>query len=121
MNRWFAVLLSILLTQVSFADEHIGHSDDLLLLLKDKIALQKHLNQPPAPNSEQARHHQLQQHRLLLRALTRLQHYVAISENQYPNMDIYHQSLKSRAALMQDFANLMLQIQCLQEQACEAN
>jgi hypothetical protein len=100
-------------------NDHIGHSDELLLLLKDKIALQKLLTQYPDQAPNQQSNNQAQQRALFKRALPRLIRYVAIPESQYPNMTMYHESLKSRASLMQAFAELMHLSQCLQEQTCK--
>ena len=112
--------LGLLLVLPSWADErHTGHSDDLLLLLKDKIQLQKLIKQYPDASPEQQTQIRATQHALLKRALPRLRRYVAIPESQYPNMAMYHESLKSRAALMQNFADLMVQSHCSQNQTCQ--
>ncbi len=114
-----SLTLGLILAMTSLAEErHTGHSDDLLLLLKDKIALQKLLKTYPNESLEQQARSRSKQRVLFQRALPRLTRYVAIPENQYPNMAMYHESLKSRAALMQNFADLMHQSQCLQDQTC---
>jgi len=123
INRLFismSLALGLLFAITSWADErHNGHSDDLLLLLKDKIKLQKLIKQYPDAASEQKKQIRVTQRALFKRALPRLKRYVAVPESQYPNMAMYHESLQSRAALMQDFADLMAQSQCLQDQTCQ--
>ena len=99
-------------------DDHSGHSDDLLLILKDKIALQKHLKQYPDLQPNQQAQSLVEQQRLLKQALLRLRHYVATPESRYPNMAMYHESLKSRAALIEDFAQLLLKSQCVHQSSC---
>lgn len=119
MIKPILLLLCLFVSIISVADQdHSGHNDNLLLLLKDKISLQKLITQYPAlPAQQQAQN--LAQQRLLFRhALSLLKDYVAIPESQYPNMAMYHDSLKSRAALMNDFVELMTDSQCKQDPSC---
>jgi len=111
MNKF--VILSIclsLLTSPSLAsDDHSGHSDDLLFLLQHKIAISKlQKKRPELPPSEQVTNRQ-QQTRHFNKALPKLTRYMAVPESRYPNLDMYAQSLKSRSALLNDYAQLLLQ------------
>jgi len=94
-------------------DDHSGHSDDLLLILKDKIALQKMIDGHKQLNREQQAKNLEQQKRLFSRLMPRLQSYVAIPENHYPNLEMYHESLKSRGALLADITRLVSRYQTL--------
>ncbi|MFY0640953.1 MAG: hypothetical protein JXR16_07905 [Bermanella sp.] len=98
--------------------DHTGHSDSLLLLLKDKIALQKLIKQYPDLSAQAQAQNQKKQRVLFKHAFALLQDYVATPESQYPNMAMYHDSLKSRAVLMNDFVTLMIDSQCQQGPSC---
>lgn len=111
-------LFSTVVLSAEHHDEHIGHSDDLLLILKDKISVQKLIAQYPQLSKSQQIDNLQQQQKLLYRALNLLTLYVAVPEGQYPNLDMYHQSLKSRASLMLEFAHLMKVSQCLSDPDC---
>lgn len=114
------LLLGLNIALIAQADNnHSGHNDDLLLLLKDKILLQKLIKQYPSISAQEQAKNRTKQRTLFKRSLSRLQRYVATPENQYPNMAMYHDSLRSRAALMQDFSNLMLDAQCAQDNTCQ--
>ncbi len=106
-------LLAAISTTTVASDDHSGHSDDLLLLIQAKLQLQK-LQRAYAdteqPLSERQRN--LEEQRTLLNyAITRLQHYVAISAGHYANDALYQQSLENRAAMLKDFTALLLQYQ----------
>ena len=119
MIKPILLLLWLFVATVSVADQdHIGHSDILLLLLKDKIALQKLIKQYPDLSGQAQAQNQKEQRVLFKHAFTLLQDYVATPESQYPNMSMYHDSLKSRAALMNDFLGLMIDSQCKQDPSC---
>ncbi|MFC3681058.1 hypothetical protein [Bacterioplanoides pacificum] len=89
--------------------EHSGHnthSDQLLLLLNHKIALQQLQQNYPAEVTQQ--HANLaRQKRHLDQALPVLQSYSAITANHYPNNSLFQQSLINRAALVRDYADLV--------------
>lgn len=89
--------------------EHSGHnthSDQLLLLLNHKIALQQLQQNYPAEVAQQ--HANLaRQKRHLDQALPVLQSYSAITANHYPNNSLFQQSLINRAALVRDYADLV--------------
>lgn len=116
------LLLGLNMALIVQADNnHNEHNDDLLLLLKDKILLQKLIKQYPSLSAQKQADNRTKQSTLFKRSLSRLQRYVATPESQYPNMAMYHDSLKSRAALMQDFSNLMLNAQCTQDNTCHSH
>ena len=104
-----SICLNLLASLSVASDDHSGHSDDLLFLLQHKIAIsklqKKHLALPP---SEQNSNRQ-QQTRHFNKALPKLTRYMAVPESRYPNLDMYAQSLKSRSALLNDYAQLLLQ------------
>ena len=119
MTKPILLLLCLLCATVSVADQdHNGHSDSLLLLLKDKIALQKLIKQYPSLSGHEQAQNQAKQRVLFKHAFALLESYVATPESQYPNMSMYHDSLKSRAALMNDFVALMIDAQCKQDPSC---
>lgn len=107
----FVSLLAMVLTlhsNVAGADDnHSGHSDDLLLLIQQKIHLTKLQTQLESAPSKDAQSNLAQQNRLLSRALNRLQRYVATSSGHYPNDALYQQSLENRAVMLNDFAKLL--------------
>ncbi len=110
MTKCLALTVCLtLLASLSFAsDDHSSHSDDLLLLLQHKIAITKLQNKrPDLKKSEQISNRQLQA-RHFNTALPKLKRYLAVPESRYPNMDMYAQSLQSRGALLNDFAQLLL-------------
>jgi hypothetical protein len=122
MIKVFLLLLGLNIALVAHADnDHSGHSDDLLLLLKDKIELQTLVKNYPSLSEQEQALNSARQRILFKRSLSRLKHYVATPESQYPNMSMYHESLKSRAVLMQGFSALMLDAQCLQDNTCQAH
>ena len=115
------VLLSclILFTGAVSASEddhnHSGHSDDLLTLLQYKIAIGK-LQKSFSGQAPQERNKNLtRQHTTLNKALPVLKNYIAIPESRYPNLDMYHQSLQSRAALLNDYAKLLSTLNALSQ------
>ncbi len=110
MIKFFVMCLCLgLLANISVAsDDHSGHSDNLLLLLQHKIAitkLQKALTKLTAIDKVENR---TRQARHFKAALPKLKHFMAVPESRYPNMDMYAQSLQSRAALLDDYAQLLL-------------
>lgn len=112
----FALLITLIIacSSVFADDDHSGHSDDLLLILKDKIALQKLIKGfDHLPSAEQVANLQ-QQSKLFQRMMHRLSNYMAIAENHYPNLQMYHESLKSRAALLSEITQLIAQYHSLQ-------
>jgi hypothetical protein len=107
------VLLTVwlgLLANASLAsDDHSNHSDDLLLLLQHKIAITKLQKtwSNTSPEAQLANHSRQAQHFKV--ALPSLKRFMAVPESRYPNMDMYAQSLQSRSALLNDYAQLLLQ------------
>jgi len=88
------------------ADDHSGHSDDLLLLIQTKLQLRT-LQQAYSDTANDGRQRQenlKKQLSLLRNGMKRLQHYVAISSGHYANDALYQQSLENRAALLHEFA-----------------
>ena len=109
--KWITLLTSILMgltsTLVSADDDHIGHSDDLLLLIQQKIALKK-LQADVRDNQRVDIQSNLnKQDKILKQALHRLEGYVSLSSGHYPNDSLYQQSLENRAAILKEFAELL--------------
>ncbi len=86
---------------------HSGHSDDLLILLQHKIALQKLQTKVLSKTmlSLQAKHIQ--------QVMPVLRRYMAIPKSYYLTTDMYHESLENRAAMLSDFSNVLIQYQKL--------
>jgi len=95
--------------EIEHTSNHKGHSDALLVLLKEKIAITELQSKFEAllETSEKKRNLDKQGMKLV-KAMHVIQPYVAIPESRYPNMEMYHQSLISRGELMEEFAKLML-------------
>lgn len=92
----------------SLADEnHKGHSDDLLLLLQYKISVTKLQQQFDSLKPPQQTQNLNAQMAALSQAMPLLSQYVAIPEGHYPNVQMYHQSLQTRSAMLQDYNQLM--------------
>lgn len=87
------------------AHEH-NHSDDLLTLLGYKIKLQK-LQFEYVNNSSNLD----QQRRLLQRAMPVLSAYMATPKSHYLTTAMYHDSLGNRAAILSDFADILVKYQ----------
>ena len=111
----FCCLLSLWLfsfSQILYAaNEHnhnSTHSDALLFLLGEKLALKKlqvELNQDTSAEQKTANLEKQKQH--LNSALPVLNDYLSRPESFYPNMQMYHDSLKSRGAILSDFSSLI--------------
>ena len=86
---------------------HSGHSDDLLTLLQYKIAIVKLQKKFPVQGKAEKSNNIKRQHDNLNKALPILKNYIAIPESRYPNLDMYQQSLQSRAALLNEYAELL--------------
>jgi len=86
--------------------DHSGHSDQLLVLLNHKIALQKLQDNFPA-DVEQQGQNLTKQKRLLDKALPVLEAYLKIPAERYPNTSLYEQSLHNRSAMLQDYAHIV--------------
>jgi hypothetical protein len=89
----------------------VGHSDALLFLLQHKIAIIKLQDKWADLPSSQQKENLNKQGLRLKRAMPILQSYLATPESRYPNMEIYHQSLQSRGALLNDFSQLLVRFQ----------
>ena len=111
--------------------QHTGHSDQLLVLLNHKLALEKlqrafralnHSNTTNTTNTSPTTSsnntddtvNTEQQHRNLRRqkhhldsALPVLNAYIDIPASHYPNTSLYQQSLNNRAALLTDYGSLV--------------
>ena len=106
----------ILLSTPLWADEeshdrHQGHdnsshSDQLLVLLNHKIALQKLQQNFPSDTTQQSRN-LAKQKRLLDKALPVLEAYLQIPAERYPNTSLYEQSLHNRSAMLQDYGHIV--------------
>jgi len=84
------------------------HSDALLFLLGEKIAIKKlqaRLDQDIT--NKQQEDNLNEQKRRLGNALPVLDEYMSRPESRYPNMQMYHESLKSRGAILSDFSDLI--------------
>lgn len=84
---------------------HKGHSDVLMVLLGQKIALQKLQGQLPSPSSLS------QQGELIKKAMPVLKSYMHTPKTYYLTTEMYHDSLENRAALLADFSTLLLEYQ----------
>jgi hypothetical protein len=87
---------------------HQGHSDDLLLLLRHKIALQK-LQQQAVSNTLDNTAQLQSKH--LRKVMPILKRYMATPKSYYLNSDMYHESLENRAAMLADFSDILIQYQ----------
>lgn len=98
--------------EIEHTSNHKGHSDALLVLLKEKIDITKLQSRFEAllDTTEKKRNLDKQSMKLI-KAMHVIQPYIAIPESRYPNMEMYHQSLISRGELMKEFAELMLEHQ----------
>ena len=106
-----ALLMSFLMgitSPILWADDsHIGHSDDLLLLIQQKIALKKLQADLRDNQLVDIQSNLNKQDKILKQALHRLEGYVALSSGHYPNDSLYQQSLENRAAMLKEFAELL--------------
>jgi hypothetical protein len=87
---------------------HSGHGDNLLLLLRHKIALQK-LQDKSASGAVQ--NTLLQQDKHLRKVMPTLKRYMATPKSYYLTSDMYHDSLENRAAMLADFTDILIQYQ----------
>lgn len=85
-----------------------SHSDDLLLLLRHKIALQKLLDNLATDTSQNTL---AQQRKHLHKAMPILKRYMATPKSYYLTSDMYHDSLENRAAMLADFTDILIQYQ----------
>jgi hypothetical protein len=87
--------------------DHVGHSDHLLMLLQQKILLEKR-QQDFAQLTEDQRHSNLQgQGRILKKTMPVLQQYMATPKSYYLTTEMYHESLENRAAMLADFSKII--------------
>jgi hypothetical protein len=86
-------------------ESHEGHSDALMVLLGHKIALQKLQGEPPSIGSLVSQGLRIKQ------AMPILQSYMNTPKSYYLTTEMYHDSLKNRAALLADFSTLLLEYQ----------
>ncbi len=87
---------------------HSSHSDNLLLLLRHKIALQK-LQKISASGAIQNTLSQQNKH--LRKVMPTLKRYMAIPKSYYLNSEMYHDSLENRAAMLADFTDILIHYQ----------
>ena len=99
-----ALLMVTLTVSANNDHEHHGHSDDLLLLLQYKIQLKKLQAQFDPAGHTQALE---KQRTILANTMKRLTRYVAVSRGNYPNDELFQQSLSNRSALLNDFTQLL--------------
>jgi len=102
------VCISLCLIPTVYADEdHAGHSDHLLMLLQQKILLEKR-QQSFAQLTEDQQHSNLQgQGRLLKKTMPVLKQYMATPKSYYLTTEMYHESLENRAAMLADFSQIL--------------
>ena len=104
------MLLTSSLLHADDEHEHHGgdsnHSDQLLVLLNHKIALQKLQADFPDDVALQSKN-LARQKRHLDQALPVLEAYLKIPAERYPNTSLYHQSLQNRSAMLQDYAHIV--------------
>lgn len=108
--------MMLLWSPLIFADDgdhkhHVGHSDALLFLLQHKIAVTNLQQQLEGLSAQDKKENLIKQGRRLRKAMPILQQYMATPESRYPNMEIYHQSLQSRSALLADYTQLLVRFQ----------
>lgn len=99
---------------VLFADEehnHAGHSDRLLMLLQQKILIQKKQQAFDGINAElssvQRADNLKWQGRTLKKTMPVLQEYMATPKSYYLTTEMYHESLENRAAMLADFSQIL--------------
>jgi hypothetical protein len=109
------IIIVCLFVQPSLASNdhtnHKGHSDVLLLILKEKIAIQKLQDIFLTSSTEQKTLNLIKQSQTIGHSMELMQEYLAIPESRYPNTDMYHQSLISRGSLLQELAQLLVTYQ----------
>lgn len=93
---------------------HQRHSDDLLLLLRHKIALQKlqklqKLQHKAVSNTLNSTIQVQSKH--LRKVMPILKRYMATPKSYYLTSDMYHESLENRAAMLADFSDILIQYQ----------
>jgi hypothetical protein len=94
--------------QDSHDGAHPVHSDDLLILLRHKIALQKLQEQQAQSPSKSTLPKQGKHFRLVMPIL---RNYMATPKSYYLTTKMYHDSLDNRAAMLADFSTLLIQYQ----------
>ena len=90
--------------------DHRSHADQLLILLNYKIALQNLQQQfatTDSLNINQQSRNLAQQKRHLDRAIPSLNQYSQLPPEHYSTTSQYHESLINRAAMLQDYAQLL--------------
>jgi hypothetical protein len=103
-----APLSSALAGESDSHEEHVGHSDYLLILMHHKIALQKLQDQ----DSEQSKANTLvKQGQHLRKVMPVLKRYMATPKSYYLNTEMYHDSLDNRAAMLADFSAILIEYQ----------
>ncbi len=109
------IIIACLFVQPSLASNdhsnHKSHSDVLLLILKEKITIQKLQDIFFTSNTEQRTINLIKQSQTISHSMGLIQEYLAIPESRYPNTYMYHQSLISRGSLLQEFAQLLVTYQ----------
>lgn len=107
----FSILLFSFCQPLYAAKEHnhsATHSDALLFLLGEKIAIKKlQAKIGQSPSKKLKTDNLNNQKRRLAAALPVLNEYMSRPESRYPNMQMYHESLKSRGAILSDFSVLL--------------
>lgn len=99
-------------------DSHLNHSDDLLVLLKHKIALQK-LQQQQQANPKLLKLDQQAKH--FESAMPILKKYSSTPKSYYLTSEMYHESLENRAAMLADFSQLLVHYQQQLEKSRQLN
>lgn len=89
-------------------EEHVGHSDYLLVLMHHKIALQKLQSQNSKPQKSNTL---AKQGKHLSEAMPVLQRYMATPKTYYLTTEMYHDSLDNRAAMLADFSAILIEYQ----------
>lgn len=104
----------LMMPVVLFADEehnHAGHSDRLLMLLQQKILIQKKQQAFDGINAElssvQRADNLKWQGRTLKKTMPVLQEYMATPKSYYLTTEMYHESLENRAAMLADFSQIL--------------
>lgn len=118
INILLSAVILLLFSAVSASNDehnHTGHSDDLLTLLQYKITIAKLQNGFEGLTAQEKIKSLKLQHKKINQALPVLQNYMAVPEGRYPNMDMYQQSLQSRAALLNEYAQLLSKLNALSQ------
>jgi len=106
LKRYLLCLLFI--TSGAYADEeHLGHSDHLLMLLQKKILLEKKQQGFESLNAKQRVESLRWQGRALNKTMPVLKEYMATPKSYYLTTEMYHESLENRAAMLADFSQIL--------------